>query len=73
MTTFRSKSRGGKEALPIDALNRAAGELAQQKKELYGEYKKLKQQAAEIDVIKSNVDALLGKTQEKEKEPEHNL
>ena len=63
----------GKEALPIDALNRAAGELAQQKKELYGEYKKLKQQAAEIDVIKSNVDALLGKTQEKEKEPEHNL
>ena len=33
----------------------------------------MKQQAAEIDVIKSNVDALLGKTQEKEKEPEHNL
>lgn len=63
----------GKDAPPIDALNRAAGELAQQKKELYDKYKKLKQQAAEIDVIKSNVDALLGNTQEKEKEPEHHL
>ena len=47
--------------------------LARQKKELYGEYKKLKQQTAEIDVIKRNVELLLNIPHDKEKEREPDL
>ena len=57
----------------LDKIRQTADELGQQKKELYGEYKKLKQQAAEIDVIKRNVELLLSIPHDKEKNREPDL
>ena len=74
LTLFESaaKKLQGKRTQPLDELRQAADGLAQQKKELYGEYKKLKQQAAEMDVIRRNVEQLLNlsKENEKDREPE---
>ena len=74
ITLFESaaKKLKGKRTLPLDELRQTADGLAQQKKELYGEYKKLKQQAAEMDVIRRNVEQLLNlsKENEKDREPE---
>ena len=74
LTLFESaaKKLKGKRTQPLDELRQAADGLAQQKKELYGEYKKLKQQAAEMDVIRRNMKQLLNlsKENEKDREPE---
>ena len=74
LTLFESaaKKLKGRRTQPLDELRQAADGLAQQKKELYGEYKKLKQQAAEMDVIRRNVEQLLNisKENEKDREPE---
>ena len=74
LTLFESAAKRlqGKRTQPLDELRQAADGLAQQKKELYGEYKKLKQQAAEMDVIRRNVEQLLNlsKENEKDREPE---
>ncbi|MBE5040862.1 relaxase/mobilization nuclease domain-containing protein [Ructibacterium gallinarum] len=74
LTLFESaaKKLKGRRTQPFDELRQAADGLAQQKKELYGEYKKLKQQAAEMDVIRRNVEQLLNlsKENEKDREPE---
>ena len=75
LTLFEAaaKKLKGKHAQPLDEIRQTADELAQQKKELYGEYKKLKQQAAEIDVIKRNVEQILNLSKEKEKDREPGL
>ena len=68
-----AKKLKGKRAQPLDELRQTADGLAQQKKELYGEYKKLKQQAAEMDVIRRNVEQLLNIPNENEKDREPEL
>lgn len=75
LTLFESaaKKLKGKRAQPLDELRQTADGLARQKKELYGEYKKLKQQAAEMDVIRRNVEQLLNLSKEKEKDKEPDL
>lgn len=75
LTLFESaaKKLKGKRAQPLDELRQTADGLARQKKELYGEYKKLKQQASEMDVIKRNVELLLNIPHDKEKEREPDL
>lgn len=70
LTLFESaaKKLKGKRTQPLDELRQTADGLAQQKKELYGEYQKLKQQAAEMDVIRRNVEQLLNIPKENEKD-----
>lgn len=74
LTLFEAaaKKLQGKHTQPLDELRQAADGLARQKKELYGEYQKLKQQGAEMDVIRRNVEQLLNlsKENEKDREPE---
>ena len=45
---------------PIKELRQSYKKLQSEKETLYAEYKKAKSEAAEIDIIKSNVDSLLG-------------
>ena len=45
---------------PVKELRQSYSELTEEKKKLYEEYKKCKSKAAEIDVVKSNVETLLG-------------
>lgn len=45
---------------PIKELRQSYKSLQSEKETLYAEYKKAKSEAAEIDIIKSNVDSLLG-------------
>ena len=75
LTLFEAaaKKLKGKHAPSLDTIRQTADGLARQKKELYGEYKKLKQQTAEIDVIKRNVELLLNIPHEKEKDREPDL
>ena len=75
LTLFEAaaKKLKGKHAQPLDEIRQTADELGRQKKELYGEYKKRKQQAAEMDVIKRNVELLLNIPHEKEKDREPDL
>ncbi len=75
LTLFEAaaKKLKGKHAPSLDEIRQTTDGLARQKKELYGEYKKLKQQAAEIDVIKRNVELLLNIPHDKEKNREPDL
>ena len=75
LTLFEAaaKKLKGKHAPSLDKIRQTADGLARQKKELYGEYKKLKQQTAEIDVIKRNVELLLNIPHDKEKDREPEL
>ena len=75
LTLFEAaeKKLKGKHAPSLDKIRQTADELGRQKKELYGEYKKLKQQTAEIDVIKRNVELLLNIPHDKEKNREPDL
>ena len=75
LTLFEAaaKKLKGKHAPSFDKIRQTADELGRQKKELYGEYKKLKQQTAEIDVIKHNVELLLNIPYDKEKNREPDL
>ena len=45
---------------PVKELRQSYSELTEEKKKLYEEYKKCKSKATEIDVVKSNVETLLG-------------
>lgn len=45
---------------PVKELRQSYSKLTEEKKTLYEEYKKCKSKAAEIDVVKSNVETLLG-------------
>lgn len=75
LTLFEAAAKKikGKHAPSLDEISQTADGLAQQKKELYGEYKKLRQQAAEMDVIRRNVELLLNIPHEKEKNWEPDL
>lgn len=75
MILFRTATKNlkGKNPPPASVLKNVYAELAEQKSVLYEEYKKLKQQAAEIDVIKRNVELLLNIPHDKEKEREPDL
>ena len=55
-----AKNLKGKNQPPASELKNTYAELTGQKSALYEEYKKLKKQAAEIDIVKQNVDVLLG-------------
>ena len=75
LTLFEAaaKKLKGKHAPSLDKIRQTADGLARQKKELYGEYQKLEPPAAEIDVIKRNVELLLNIPHEKEKDREPDL
>lgn len=45
---------------PVKELRQSYSKLTEEKKTLYEEYKKCKSKVAEIDVVKSNVETLLG-------------
>ena len=45
---------------PVKELRQSYSELTEEKKKLYEEYKKCKSKATEIDIVKSNVETLLG-------------
>ena len=55
-----AKNLKGKNPPPAPELKNTYAELTGQKSALYEEYKKLKKQAAEIDIVKQNVDTILG-------------
>lgn len=75
LTLFEAaaKKLKGKHVPSLDEIRQTADGLTRQKKELYGEYKKLKQQTAEMDVIKRNVELLFNIPHDKEKEREPDL
>lgn len=54
-------------------MKNAYAELTGQKAALYEEYKKLKKQAAEIDIVKQNVDVLLGNNLNKARAKEQEI
>lgn len=62
-----AKNLKGKNPPSAPALKNSYAELTQQKTALYEEYKKLKKQSAEIDIVKSNIDVLLGDNLNKER------
>ena len=62
-----AKNLKGKNRPSAPALKNSYAELTQQKAALYEEYKKLKKQSAEIDIVKSNVDILLSDNLNKER------
>ena len=60
----------GKNPPPLETLIKDNKELSERKAKLYEEYKKLKLKAAEIEVIRSNVDTLLNRPKERNPEIE---
>ena len=60
----------GKNPPPLETLIKDNKELSERKAKLYEEYKKLKSKAAEIEVIRSNVDTLLNRPKERNPEIE---
>lgn len=68
-----AKNLKGKNPPPAPALKNSYAELTQQKAALYEEYKKLKKQSAEIDIVKQNVDVLLGDNLNKERTREQEI
>ena len=60
----------GKNPQPLETLIKGNGDLSERKAKLYEEYKKLKSKAAEIEVIRSNVDTLLNRPRERNPEIE---
>ena len=60
----------GKNPPPLETLIKDNGDLSARKAKLYEEYKKLKSKAAEIEVIRSNVDTLLNRPRKRNPEIE---
>lgn len=50
----------------LQELKNTCADLSERKEKLYAEYGKLKKRSAEIDVIKSNIDTILGKEYKQE-------
>ncbi len=64
---FSVSLNGGK--LPsLERLNTELTELMDEKNRLYDSYRKEKKAAAELDIIKANVDMLLGNSKDKTRE-----
>ena len=53
---------------PVKELQQSYSELTEEKKKLYEEYKKCKSKATEIDIVKSNVETLLGASHKQSRE-----
>lgn len=68
-----AKNLKGKNPPSASALKNSYAELTQQKAALYKEYKKLKKQSAEIDIVKQNVYVLLGDNLNKERTREQEI
>ena len=68
-----AKNLKGKNPPPASELKNTYAELTGQKSALYEEYKKLKKQAAEIDIVKQNVDTILGNNLNKERTQEQEI
>lgn len=68
-----AKNLKGKNPPSAPVLKNSYVELTQQKAALYDEYKKQKKLSAEIDIVKSNVDILLGDNLNKERTKEQEL
>lgn len=68
-----AKNLKGKNPPSAPALKNSYAELTEQKAALYEEYKKLKKQSAEIDIVKQNVDVLLGDNLNKERTQEQEI
>jgi len=62
-----AKNLKGKNPPSASTLRNSYTELTEQKAALYEEYKRLKKQSAEIDIVKQNVDMLLGDNLNKER------
>lgn len=68
-----TKNLKGKNPPSAPVLKNSYAELTQQKAALYEEYKKLKKQATEMDIVKRNVDVLLGDNLNKERTQEQEI
>ena len=68
-----AKNLKGKNPPSASILKNSYMELTEQKSALYDEYKKLKTQSAEIDIVKQNVDILLGDNLNKERTREQEI
>lgn len=68
-----AKNLKGKSKLSADELRQNYTALTEQKQGLYQQYKQLKKQAAEMDIIKINVDMILHRPKEKEREQEQEI
>ena len=60
----------GKNPPLLETLTNGNGDLSERKAKLYEKYKKLKSKAAEIEVIRSNIDTLLNRPRERNPEIE---
>lgn len=58
--------QGGKKLPSLKSLETEQRRLAEEQQRLYDERSRLKKEAKQIDTIKANVDAILGKTSEQE-------
>lgn len=68
-----AKNLKGKNPPSASALKNSYAELTQQKAALYEEYKNQKKLSAEIDIVKQNVDVLLGDNLNKERTKEQEI
>lgn len=68
-----AKNLKGKNPSSAPTLKNSYAELTEQKATLYEEYKKLKKQSAEIDIVKQNIDVLLGDNLNKERTKEQEI
>ena len=68
-----AKNLKGKNPPPAPTLKNSYAELTEQKAALYEEYKKQKKLSSEIDVVKANVDILLGDNLNKERSKENEI
>ena len=75
MILFRTAAKNlkGKNPPSASVLKNSYTEFTQQKAALYEEYKKPKKQSAEIDIVKQNVDILLGDNLNKERTQEQEI
>lgn len=72
---FETAAKALKGANPptVEELKQKRSELLERKTQLYNEYRELKQQSNEIDIIKSNIDTILGTEHKRNKEHETEL
>ena len=68
-----AKNLKGKNPPPAPTLKNSYAELTEQKAALYEEYKKQKKLSSEIDIVKANVDILLGDNLNKERSKENEI
>ncbi len=65
---YLSEIQNGGKLPSLERLNTELTELKDEKNRLYDSYRKEKKAVAELDVIKANVDMLLGNSKDKTRE-----